>query len=99
MAMLPGMAIQDILDDNELRMMKSLEVIQDEFGHIRTGKASPSLVENMQVEAYGGHMRLRELATITTPEPRLIVIQPWDAQNTPAVEKAIQKSGLGLNPH
>jgi ribosome recycling factor len=93
------MALQDILDDMELRMMKSLEVIQDEFSHIRTGKASPSLVENLQVEAYGGHMRLRELASITTPEPRLIVIQPWDAQNAPAVEKAIQKSGLGLNPH
>lgn len=93
------MALQDILDDMELRMMKSLEVIQDEFSKIRTGKASPSLVENIQVEAYGGHMRMRELASITTPEARLIVIQPWDAQNVQAVEKAIQKSGLGLNPH
>jgi ribosome recycling factor len=92
------MALQDILDDMELRMMKSLEVVQDEFGHIRTGKASPSLVENIQVEAYGGHMRLRELATITTPEARLIVIQPWDASNVSAVEKAIQRSGLGINP-
>lgn len=93
------MALQDILDDMELRMMKSLEFLQDEFGKIRTGKASPSLVENLQVEAYGGHMRLRELATITTPEARLIVIQPWDAHNVQAIEKAIQKSGLGLNPH
>lgn len=92
------MALQDILDDMELRMMKSLEVVQDEFSKIRTGKASPSLVENLQVEAYGGHMRLRELASITTPEPRLIVIQPWDAQNVTAVEKAIQKCGLGVNP-
>ncbi len=92
------MAIQDILDDMELRMMKSLEVIQDEFSKIRTGKASPSLVDNIQVEAYGGHMRLRELASITTPEPRLIIIQPWDAQNVHAVEHAIQKSGLGINP-
>jgi len=93
------MALQDILDDMELRMMKSLEVIQDEFSKIRTGKASPSLVENIQVEAYGGHMRMRELASITAPEPRLIVIQPWDAQNVSAVEKAIQKAGIGLNPH
>ena len=93
------MALQDILDDMELRMMKSLEVIQDEFSKIRTGKASPSLVENIQVEAYGGHMRMRELASISAPEPRLIVIQPWDAQNVAAVEKAIQKAGLGLNPH
>src|SRR6185503_10316402 len=92
------MALQDILDDMELRMMKSLEVIQDEFSKIRTGKASPSLVENIQVEAYGGHMRLRELAGISTPEPRMIIIQPWDAQNVTAVEHAIQKSGLGINP-
>jgi ribosome recycling factor len=96
---LTTMALQDILDDMELRMMKSLEVIQDEFSKIRTGKASPSLVENLQVDAYGGHMRLRELASITTPEARLIVIQPWDAQNVDPIDKAIQKSGLGLNPH
>jgi ribosome recycling factor len=92
------MALQEVLDDMELRMMKSLEVIQDEFSKIRTGKASPSLVENLQVEAYGGHMRLRELASITAPEARMLVVQPWDAQNVGPIDKAIQKSGLGLNP-
>jgi ribosome recycling factor len=92
------MALQDILDDMELRMMKSLEVLQDEFSKIRTGKASPAMVESIQVEAYGGHMRLREIASISAPEPRLLVIQPWDAQNVDPIEKAIQKSELGLNP-
>ena len=82
----------------EEKMMKSLEFVQNEFAKIRTGKASVSLVENIQVEAYGTHMRLRELAGIATPEPRLIVIQPWDASVVQNVTHAIQKSELGINP-
>lgn len=79
-------------------MTKTEEVVQHEFAGVRTGKASPSLVENIQVDVYGSHMRIRELAGITTPESRLILIQPWDAATLHPIEKAIQKSNLGLNP-
>ena len=79
-------------------MLKTEEVVVHEFAGIRTGKASPGLVENIMVEAYGGQMRLRELAGITTPEPRVINIQPWDGTMVHAIEKGIQKSSLGVNP-
>jgi ribosome recycling factor len=92
------MAIDDILMEAEEKMMKTEEVVQNEFAGVRTGKASPGLVENILVEAYGSHMRIRELAGITTPEPRVILIQPWDASTVHPIEKAIQKSNLGLNP-
>jgi len=82
----------------EEKMMKTLEFVHNEFATVRTGKASTSLVENIQVEAYGGHMRLREVAGISTPEPRLIVIQPWDPSVVQSVAKAIQKSELGVMP-
>jgi ribosome recycling factor len=79
-------------------MMKTEEVVQNELAGVRTGKASPGLVENILVDAYGSHMRIRELAGITTPEARVILIQPWDASTVHPIEKAIQKSNLGLNP-
>ena len=69
-----------------------------EFAGVRTGKASPGLVENLTVEVYGSQMRLRELAAINAPEPRLLVITPWDASTVHPIEKAIQKANLGLNP-
>ncbi len=92
------MSIDDILLETEDKMLKSEQVVVNEFAGVRTGKASPALVENVMVEAYGGHMRIRELAGITTPEPRMLVIQPWDANTLHPIEKAIQKSNLGLNP-
>ncbi|MEI8314894.1 MAG: ribosome recycling factor [Verrucomicrobiota bacterium] len=92
------MSLQDALDTMEEKMMKSVEFVHDEFAKVRTGKASTSLVENIQVEVYGTHMRLRELAGISTPEPRLIVIQPWDTTVVQSVVHAIQKSELGINP-
>jgi len=92
------MALDDILLEAEEKMMKTEEVVLHEFAGVRTGKASPGLVENIQVEVYGSHMRIRELAGITTPEPRMILIQPWDANTVHPIEKAIQKSNLGLNP-
>jgi ribosome recycling factor len=92
------MSLQAALDAMEEKMMKTLEVVHQEFAGVRTGKASTALVENIQVEAYGAHMRLRELAGIATPEPRLIVIQPWDATVVAAVAKAIQSSALGITP-
>jgi ribosome recycling factor len=95
---LSTMTQQEVLDTMEEKMMKTIEFVHNEFATIRTGKASTSLVENIQVEAYGSHMRLRELAGISTPEPRLIVVQPWDVTLVQAVEKAIQKSELGITP-
>jgi ribosome recycling factor len=92
------MALDDILLETEEKMIKTEEVVQHEFAGVRTGKASPSLVENILVEAYGSQMRIRELAGITAPEPRMLMIQPWDASTLHPIEKAIQKSNLGLNP-
>src|SRR5438552_2387348 len=69
-----------------------------EFDSVRTGKASPALVENIDVEAYGASMKLKQLALITTPEPRLLVIQPFDASTTKDIEKAIKESKIGINP-
>ena len=92
------MALDDILLEAEDKMIKTEEVVQKEFSGVRTGKASPSLVENILVEVYGSNMRLRELAGITAPEPRMLMIQPWDATSIQPIEKAIQKSNLGLNP-
>src|SRR5438046_2538801 len=92
------MALDDILLEAEEKMTKTEQVLQHEFSGVRTGKASPGLVENIQVEVYGSNMRIRELAGITTPESRVILISPWDASTLHAIEKAIQKSNLGLNP-
>jgi len=92
------MTIEEILFEAEEKMQKTEEVVVHEFSGVRTGKASAALVENMQVEVYGSQMRIRELAGITTPESRVILIQPWDASTIGPIEKAIQKSNLGINP-
>jgi ribosome recycling factor len=98
LALTNSMAVDDILLEAEEKMIKSSEVIQTEFAGIRTGKASPDLVTNLMVEAYGSHMRLKELAAITTPDSRLILIQPWDASTVDAVRKALEESKLGISP-
>jgi ribosome recycling factor len=92
------MTLDDVLLEAEEKMTKTEEVVTKEFAGVRTGKASAGLVENVQVEVYGSTMRIRELAGITTPESRVIMIQPWDASTVHAIEKAIQKANLGLNP-
>ena len=92
------MTLDDVLLEAEEKMTKTEEVVVKEFAGVRTGKASAGLVENVQVEVYGSIMRIRELAGITTPESRVIMIQPWDASTVHAIEKAIQKANLGLNP-
>ena len=92
------MTIDDILLEAEEKMTKTLDVVQHNFSGVRTGKASPALVENLVVEVYGTQMRVRELAGITTPEPRVLMIQPWDANSLHPIEKAIQKSSIGINP-
>ena len=92
------MAIEDFLLDAEDKMIKTEQVVVNGFAGVRTGKASPALVENVMVEVYGSQMRVRELAGITTPEPRTLAIQPWDISSLHPIEKAIQKSNLGLTP-
>jgi len=92
------MALDDFLLEAEEKMLKTEQVVVNEFAGVRTGKASPGLVENILVEVYGSNMRVRELAGITTPEPRTLAITPWDANTLHPIEKAIQKSNLGLSP-
>jgi len=84
--------------ETEEKMQKTEEVVLHEFAGVRTGKASSALVENVMVEVYGSQMRLRELAGITTPESRLLVIQPWDAGSVSPIDKALQKANLGATP-
>ncbi len=93
-----AMTLDDILLEAEDKMIKTEQVVVNDFAGVRTGKASPTLVENIMVEVYGSNMRIRELAGITTPEPRTLAIQPWDANSVHPIEKAIQKANLGLNP-
>jgi len=79
-------------------MQKSIEAFKHELSSIRTGRASPSILERVHVDYFGTPTPVNALATISAPEPRLITIQPWDRQALVAIEKAIQKSDLGLNP-
>jgi len=92
------MSIEETLFDTEAAMEKAVDYFVHELASVRTGKASPSLVEGLEVEAYGSRMRLKQLAVISTPEPRLLVIQPFDASTTKDIEKAIKESRLGINP-
>ena len=92
------MSPDDILLETEVAMEKSADYMSHEFATVRTGKASPSLVENIDVEAYGTSMKIKQLALITTPEPRLLVIQPFDVSTTQSIEKAIKESKIGINP-
>jgi ribosome recycling factor len=87
-----------LLADAGAKMKKAVDHTLHEFNSIHTGKATPSMVEGVMVEAYGTQMRLRDCAAITTPDPRVIQIQPWDASLAKAVEKAIQAANLGFNP-
>ena len=88
----------EIMLETEAAMEKGFDYLQHEFAAVRTGKASPALVENIDVEAYGAQMKLKQLALITTPEPRLLVIQPFDGGTTKDIEKAIKESKIGINP-
>ena len=92
------MTLDDILLEAEEKMIKRETALVNEFAGVRTGKASAGLVENITAEVYGSMMRIRELANISTPEPRMLVIQPWDVGTIQSIEKAIQKANLGLSP-
>jgi ribosome recycling factor len=90
--------IDDAMADAKDRMRKAVEALRKDLATIRTGRAHPGLVEHLRVDYYGAPTPLNQLATVSVPEPRLLTIQPWDRQALAAIEKAIQKSDLGLNP-
>ncbi len=87
-----------IVNDTQARMHKAVEHTLHEFSTIHTGKATPAMVEGVMVEAYGSSMRLKECAAISTPDPRLIQISPWDATLVKAIAKGIQEANIGFNP-
>ncbi len=90
--------IEDILLDAEDRMEKTIDALKRELSGIRTGRAAPGLIEHLDVEYYGTPTPLNQLAGISAPEPRLLVVQPWDRGSLGIIEKAIRSSDLGLNP-
>jgi ribosome recycling factor len=87
-----------VLKEASLQMDRNLEAIGREFSGVRTGKASPALLDSVQVPAYGSMMPLKQTATVTAPEAQLVVVQPWDTSLIDTVAKAIQTADLGLNP-
>lgn len=91
--------IADILKDAEARMRKAMDALHHNLESVRTGRASPALVERIHVDYYGASTPLNQLAGISVPESRLIVIQPWDRGSLGPIAKAIQQSELGLNPN
>jgi ribosome recycling factor len=90
--------VKDVLDHAKDHMGKTEEALKRELASIRTGRASTGLVDHVRVDYYGTPTPINQLATVATPEARLITIQPWDRKALSAIEKAIQKSDLGLNP-
>jgi ribosome recycling factor len=90
--------INDVLRDAESRMKSALKSLDEDMGTIRTGRASPKLVENLPVLYYGSQTPLQQLATIAAPEPNLLMIRPFDPQSVNDIERAIQASDLGLTP-
>jgi ribosome recycling factor len=92
------MAEDQLLTDLRRRMDGAIEVLRKEFGGLRTGRASASLLEPIIVPAYGNNVPLNQVASINVPEPRLITVQVWDRSVVKAVDKAIRESGLDLNP-
>jgi ribosome recycling factor len=92
------MAIEDLVQDAGRRMDKSVEATQAEFATLRTGRASPALLDRVQIDYYGQQTPLKQLATISAPEPRMLTIQPFDPNSVSTIERAIQESDLGLTP-
>lgn len=90
--------MDEILKDAKERMKKAVKVIDDELKGIRTGRASPSILQGIKVEYYGTKIPINQVASITVPQPDLLVIHPWDKNALPEIEKAIRVSDLGLNP-
>lgn len=90
--------ISDVMNEAERKMKKAVEVAREDYATIRTGRANPVLLEKLTVDMYGSAMPVNQVATISVPEPRQLVIAPWDKTAIAAIERAIQKSDLGLTP-
>jgi len=98
-ALQEDVVIKDLLNDAESRMRGAIQVLHDDLAAIRTGRASPSLVEKLPIEYYGSPTPLMQLASISVPEPRTLTIKPFDGTTLKAIERAILTSELGLNPN
>jgi len=90
--------IREIVQEAEEKMTKTVDVLKKDFASLRAGRATPALLDKIQVDYYGALTPVNQMANINVPEARLLVIQPWDKSTIPAIEKAILKSDLGLNP-
>jgi ribosome recycling factor len=86
------------LQEAKRKMESAVEALRREFTGVRTGKATPALLDTVRVDAYGSHVPLNQVASVSAPEPRLLVVQPWDRAMITPIEKALQTSDLGLNP-
>jgi ribosome recycling factor len=91
--------IEELLQDARERMDKSVEAIRGEMASVRTGRASPALLDRISVDYYGAQTPLKQLATISAPEPRLLSVQPYDRNSIKSIEKAILESDIGLTPN
>ena len=92
------MSLNEIISNCDLKMKKAFEVFIHDLNSLRTGRANASMLDIIKVDVYGQKMSINQLATITTPDPRLITVQVWDQNNTSLIDGAIQKSNLGINP-
>jgi len=92
------MTVKEIYSVHEEKMKKALEALRKEYGSLRAGRANPSLLEKVMVDYYGSPTSVNQVANVSVPEPRMIVIQPWEKSMINAIDKAIQKSDLGLMP-
>ncbi|MCL5292481.1 MAG: ribosome recycling factor [Actinobacteria bacterium] len=90
--------VSDILSESESKMIKAIEALKKEFSGVRTGRASAGIFDHIKVDYYGTKTPLKQMASLSIPEPQLVVIQPWDKGAIGAIEKAILQSDLGLNP-
>src|SRR4030067_472585 len=88
-----------VSDDTKKLMQTALEHFKKELNNLRSSRAKPSILDSVMVDAYGAQMRIRDLATITMPEPRQLLITPFDGQMAPLISKGIEKANLGLQPH
>jgi ribosome recycling factor len=96
--MLTATSLQTLFKESEDKMKQAVTFVTREFAEIRGGRANPAMVEHLHVEYYGTSTPLKQLAAITAPEPRMLMIQPWDGNAAPDIEKAILKAGLGITP-
>lgn len=92
------MTAKEILKDTDIKMKKCMETVLREFGEVRTGRAQPALIEDMHIDYYGTSTPIKQIASVSSPDPRLIIVQPWDVSAIVEIEKAILNSKLGVMP-